>query len=48
MPAYDSKTWKVEDPVLEPLEVTIAGMNRNICEDEHFEDKVILKATYDV
>lgn len=47
MPAYDPETWKVEDPVVEPLPVKVSGLNRDICEDEHFEDKVILVATYE-
>lgn len=46
LPPYDAETWKVEEPVLKPLEVNIAGLNRDICEDECFEDKVIRDATY--
>ena len=41
MPAYDPKTWKVEH-----LVVNVSGLNRDIDEDEYFEDEVILNATY--
>ena len=47
LPAYDPNTWKFEDPVVEPLPVKVLGLNRNICEDENFEDKVIRDATYE-
>ncbi len=47
LPAYDPNKWKVEDPVVEPLQVKPSGLNRDICEDEHFEDKVIRDATYE-
>jgi len=47
IPAYDPETWKIEDAFAEPLEVKVSGLNRNICEDEYFEDKVILEAVYE-
>jgi hypothetical protein len=46
LPAYDPRTWEVETRELEPLVVNVSGLNREIDEDETFEDEVILQATY--